>query len=71
MGLREEQNIDMKIYKLPASPLETTLEKQRFPQSNALPSTTIRITITTDFSKHSETASLQEEIIMPKYLLGT
>jgi exonuclease III len=32
----------------------------------ALPSTTINMTITKDFSKHSELASLPEEIIMPK-----
>jgi hypothetical protein len=61
----------MKIYKLLASPLKTTLEKQQFPPSNALPSTTINTTITTDFSKHSETASLPEESITPKEkLLG-
>jgi hypothetical protein len=40
----------MKIYKLLASPLKTTLEKQEFPQSTALPSTTINMAITTDFS---------------------
>ena len=56
----------MKIYKPLTSPLKTTLEKQQFPQSTALPSTTINMTITTDFSKHSETVSLPEEIIMPK-----
>jgi hypothetical protein len=56
----------MKIYKLLASPLTTALEKQQFPQNTALTSTTINMTITTDFSKHSETASLPEEIIMPK-----
>ena len=56
----------MKIYKLPASPLKTTLEKQQFAPSTALPSTTISMTIMTDFLKHSETASLQEKTIMPK-----
>jgi hypothetical protein len=61
----------MKIYKPLTSPLKTTLEKQQFPQSTALPSTTINMTITADFSKHSETVSLPEEIIMPKKsLLG-
>jgi hypothetical protein len=54
----QEQKIDVKINKLSASLLKTTLEKQEFPQSTALPSTTINMTITTDFSKHSETASL-------------
>jgi len=56
----------MKIYILPASPLKTTLEKQECSQSTALPNTTINMTITIYFSKHSETASLTEEIIMPK-----
>jgi len=37
----------MKIYKLLTSPLKTTLQKQQFPQSTALPSTTIDMTITT------------------------
>jgi hypothetical protein len=59
----------MNIYKPPASPLKTTLEKRQFPQSTALPSATINMMITTDFSKHSEAASLQE-IVMPKYPLG-
>ena len=39
----------MKIYKLLAPPLKTTLEKQEFPQSTALPCTAINMTITTDF----------------------
>ena len=60
----------MKTYKLLASPMKTTLDKQQFPPSTALPSTTINMTITTDFSKHSETASLPEEIIMPKTPFG-
>jgi hypothetical protein len=60
----------MKIYMLLASPLQTTLEKQEFPQSTVLPNTTINMTITTDFSKHSGTASLPEEIIMPKTPFG-
>jgi hypothetical protein len=63
------ENIEMKIYKLLASPLRTTLEKQQFPQSTALPRTTTNMTITTDFSKHSETASLPE-IIIPKTPFG-
>ena len=60
----------MKIYKLLASLLRKTLEKQQFPQSTALPSTKINMKITTDFSKHSEIASLPEEIIMPKTPFG-
>jgi hypothetical protein len=65
-----EQNIDMKIYNKLASPLKTTLEKQEFPQSTALPNTTINITITRGLSKHLESASLPEEIIMPKTPFG-
>jgi len=60
----------MTIHKLLASTLKTTLEKQQFLPPTALPSTTINITITTDFSKHSETASLPKEIIMPKRTFG-
>jgi hypothetical protein len=60
----------MKIYKLLSSPMRTTMEKQQFPQSTALLSTTINMTITTAFSKHSETASLPEEIVMPKTSFG-
>jgi hypothetical protein len=60
----------MNIYKLLTSPLKTTLEKEQFLQSTALASTTINMTITTDFSKHSETASLPEEIIMPETPFG-
>ena len=50
--------------------MKTTLEKQQFPQSAAFPSTAINMRITTDFSKHSETASLPEETIMPKTVFG-
>jgi hypothetical protein len=60
----------MKIYKLLAPPLKTKLKEQQFPQSTALPSTTTNMTIATDISKHSETVSLQEEIIMPKTPFG-
>jgi hypothetical protein len=56
----------MNKYKLLASPLKTALDKQQFPPSIALPRTTINMTITTDFSNHSEIASVPEEIIMPK-----
>ena len=56
----------MKIYNLLASPLKTTLKKQQFPQSTSLPNATTNMTITIDLSKHSETVSLPEEIIMPK-----
>jgi hypothetical protein len=62
--------MDMKIYKLPASPMKTTLEKKQFPQSTALPNTTINIKITTAFSKYSETTSLPEETIMPETTFG-
>jgi exonuclease III len=67
-----KQNIGIKIYKYAplTSPLKTTLEKQQFPQSTALPSTTTNMTITIDFSKHSETVSLPEEIVMPKTPTG-
>jgi len=47
----------------------STKSKQQFPQSTAFPSTTLNMTITTDFSKQSETASLPE-IIMPKTPFG-
>jgi hypothetical protein len=60
----------MKIYKLLTLPLKTTLEKQQFPPSTVLPSTTINMTITREFSEHSETTSLLEEIIMPKTPFG-
>ena len=60
----------MKISMLLASPLKTTLEKQEFPQSTALPNTAINMTITRDFSKHSETASLPKESTMPKTPFG-
>jgi hypothetical protein len=58
------------MYKPLTSPLKTTLEKQQFPQSTALPGTKINMTITTDFSKHSETVSLPEEVTMPKTPFG-
>jgi hypothetical protein len=50
--------------------LKTTLGEKHFSQSTALPTTTVNMTMTTDFSKHWETASLPEGIIMSETPFG-
>ena len=50
--------------------IEDNTGETRVSASTALPNTTINMTITTDFSKHSGTTSLSEEIVMPKTPFG-